>query len=316
MGSACSRDPEASTTYHLSSVSSNCLKVPRNARGKRFTKIVVKLKPEAASKIESLNLNKNPVKTIVGVEKLVGVKKVDAQSCGFASVPRWIANLPALETVNLYVNATLEAPAWFLGLASLVTLSLCHNRRLQSIPSPGENLTTLNISFCDIRSLPPDFFHGRLKTVDLRNNNYLQSIPSPGEHLTTLNISFCDIRSLPPDFFHGRLETVVLQNNRNLQSIPSPGEHLTTLDINDCDILFLPPDLFHGRLTNFRWESGNKNLQSFPSPGKHLTKLNLSKRDIRSLPNDFFHYQLQDVKLNGNKGKLLGTWNKLCHPRV
>ena len=106
---------------------------------------------------------------------------------------------------------------------------------LKTIPSPGKSLNELDISGCDVQSLPQDFFHHGLEVHIQRDNRQdthtisikgmeqflkitanilnLKTVPT-GKSLTHLYIYDSYIEFLPHDFFHHHLEKVVLNGNK------------------------------------------------------------------------------------------------------
>ena len=137
---------------------------------KGFTKMIVEVEGNLAREIKTLVLKNNPVMKVEFAEKLSRVNHLDGQQCGFASVPRWIESLDSLRRVQLPNNDLTEIPPWFMQMRQLELLFLRNNGGLQSIPNLGENLHKLAMESCDIRSLPHDFFSGKLLYVDLNGN--------------------------------------------------------------------------------------------------------------------------------------------------
>ena len=129
--------------------------------------IVVDAEKSLVSEIDRLNLRRNPVTTIRGEINLEGIT---AKGIRFLDVPSWIKEQTNLKYLSLSNNRISELPAWLHNLPKLRSLDLDGNKLLQTIPSPNSNLEILNVSGCDIRSLPRDLFHHALKRVDVSNN--------------------------------------------------------------------------------------------------------------------------------------------------
>ena len=181
-----------------------------------LTKLVVELDadPILASEIKELYLYFNPVTTIVGAERLAGMKRLEGNDCGLEQVPLGIEKMPALEEVYFrHENNIGVLPPRLMEMPTLRTVSALENRNLQTV-STSKTITCINVSGCDIRSLPDDFFHYALEMVELQWNKNLQTVPSAGKNLKHLYVSGCDIRSLPDNLLHHALEEVWLEGNK------------------------------------------------------------------------------------------------------
>ena len=93
-----------------------------------ITTIVVNLDRTNARGVERLLINHNPVTTIEGTEKLVGVKCVNCLNCGLDAVPQWIKVLPAVESVSFGLNNIKELPLWLLQMKTLKRVHIYNNK--------------------------------------------------------------------------------------------------------------------------------------------------------------------------------------------
>ena len=143
--------------------------LPVKKDGERIKKVVFEVEGSLAEEIQQIHLQNNPVKTVVGAEKLKGLKIVRCGKCGLDSVPRWIGNLTAVEQVFCYNSGLKEIPSWLVGIPTLRKICASDIKRLP-VPSLGESLKVLAMKKCDLRSLPDDFFHHALEEVYLSRN--------------------------------------------------------------------------------------------------------------------------------------------------
>ena len=130
----------------------------------------VSASPSQAAEIKSLDLNLNAITTVVGSERLGGLKELFCNGFQLETVPSWVASLPALEEIWLDKNNLREIPAWLMDMPTLKKIHAFENRKLRSIPT-GKKVTYLDVSHCDIQSLPHDFFHYELETVKINGNS-------------------------------------------------------------------------------------------------------------------------------------------------
>ena len=135
-----------------------------------MTRVVIAATPRHAAQIESLFLNRNPVVDVEGVDKLVRLKALDADECGLDRIPEWLEDVEMLEYLHVRVNLLVELPEWFMSKPSLKGVDCSRNVRMRNVASPGRNLSFLNLSECDVKSLPDDLFFHRLKVVYLKGN--------------------------------------------------------------------------------------------------------------------------------------------------
>ena len=140
-----------------------------------------------------LFLKGNAVTTIRGAEKLVNISYVQASGCGFTEIPHWIQRLPRLSDVylndndlteipnwmrhlpmlkyiNLDNNDLTEIPDWFMAITTLERAYFINNSRLRSLTAVSTTLKVISLEYCDIQSLPNDFFHHKLERVSLDYN--------------------------------------------------------------------------------------------------------------------------------------------------
>ena len=168
------------------------------------TKLEVSAEAEDAASLNTLDLDLSAIKTVIGTEKLINVKQLLYSCCKLKNIPEWIKNLKNVEKIHLSTNDIKEIPPWISELQQLQYLRLSWNKNLGlgSLPHFGEKLSSLDISDCDIKALPEDFFQHQLKKVNLNGNRNLLSIPSVNESLEELNIAICDIQTLPENLFY------------------------------------------------------------------------------------------------------------------
>ena len=131
--------------------------------------MVVEVDAALADEIQVLYLEKNPVTTVEGVEKLRRVKALNCDGAGLDFAPPWIEGLTSLETVWLRRNNLTELPASLMNMPNLKEVWARGNKNLRTVPV-GRNLTVLTIDDCDITTLPHDLFHHRLEGVDIHGN--------------------------------------------------------------------------------------------------------------------------------------------------
>ena len=123
----------------------------------------------------------NPVMTIEGAEKLTELTRAclagnhpRMPGRDLTKVPRWIEKLPAIEIVNLRSNNLETLPSWLLQINTLKRIFATCNDNLKRINfselKSTNKLVELELHFCNIQSLPDDFFHHRLVNVNLFNN--------------------------------------------------------------------------------------------------------------------------------------------------
>ena len=146
----------------------------------KYRKMVIDLETEKAASIETLDMLWSPVETVIGSEKLVGVKKLFSDNCELSFIPRWIADIKNVIVIHLYQNDIQEVPLWISDLQQLNVLDLSLNKNLHSLPTL-KNLKLLNIIHCDLKFLPEDFFQHRLESVYMQGNKNLKSVPSINE---------------------------------------------------------------------------------------------------------------------------------------
>ena len=139
----------------------------------KIPKVVVEVEGSLAKEIGGIALLCNPVTTVVGAEKLTGLKNLNCRKSGFESVPRWIEMLPAIKTVWLNENNFNEIPSWLLEIPTLLQIYAQENKNLRQITMSdysGKNLKSINMGDCDLQSLPNDFFHHGFEEVHLFGN--------------------------------------------------------------------------------------------------------------------------------------------------
>ena len=273
---------------------------------KHYGKMVVEADLETASTIRRLHLGPHAIREMEGVEKLRQLRRLSWSSATWPEIPEWIADLPAIETLEINQSRLQEIPpAFFDQIPTLRQLTLRDSPRLRTIPT-GRHLTRLVITQCEnLESLPEDLFQHRLQSATLSGNPRLSRLPSPGDALTFLDASHCRLENLPWDLFHHRLATVLLNDNPGLVALPSLGpafvSELTHLDVSFCDLETLSPTLFRHLLAQL-FVSGNPRLQTLPSPGETLRVLHAAQCGLQKLPLDLFARELREVKLSGNPG--------------
>ena len=138
--------------------------------GKKIRKLVVEASEESAKRIRTLLLEGNPVLEMEAGEKLVNVVDVVGEKCGFSEIPSWIADLSGLKRLFLDQNEITEIPPFIAYRTALKELNLSNNQITEIPPRVTANLTLLDLTNCDVQSLPHDFFHHRLETVYLSKN--------------------------------------------------------------------------------------------------------------------------------------------------
>ena len=141
------------------------------------SKITIDADGDSLAKVRQLHLDERPIKSIEGVEKLSGVLMVDAKNCKFDVIPEWMVKLPAVQVISLTGNdLRLIQPSFWCQNLWLAKIYLDSNKYLQSIDndypsvSLGVHLWYLNVSECDLRSLPENLFSHRLKEVYISGN--------------------------------------------------------------------------------------------------------------------------------------------------
>ena len=168
--------------------------------------IVVDVDENRAKQIERLYLNRNPVTTIEGAEKLVALTQVYCSGCKLTSVPRWIEKLPAIEEVNLYNNKLEELPSWLLRIKTLKKVIAHRNKNLKNIHFHDPQSSSVETKSCITEER---------NSEDESKDEIEKSTLCPEISLTFLQLNGCDIQSLPDDLFHHRLEEVSVSGNKS-----------------------------------------------------------------------------------------------------
>ncbi len=177
-----------------------------------------------------------------------------------------------------------------------------------------ESLDTLDISRCDLGSLPVGIpFPKKLKSLHLNNNNLnslSEDITFP-EDLMFLNLSDNNLNSIPKSIsLLKNLKYLYLHNNK-FKSLPidfSFLKKLIILDLSYNEIKIIPKGIiFPENLEILNLEINKIELlidgTSFP---KNLKTLNLSSNDLESLPDKIsFPNKLQKLDFDHNKLKSL-----------
>ena len=143
------------------------IRLPKN---KGIRNLILDVEENEAVKVVRLILKGNPVAQIKGAEKLVNLNWLSCEGCVLDAVPKGIDAFPAVEEITFRSNDIKEIPLSLWHLPSLRRLHLSENKNLEQIPNLTDNLTSLYLNDCNLKSLPSNFFHHRLEGVDLRNN--------------------------------------------------------------------------------------------------------------------------------------------------
>lgn len=114
------------------------------------------------------------------IRKLTNLKYLRLSDNNLTSLPEWINELKSLELLSVMRNK-FESPFNVSGLTNLLDLEFAFNPKLQELPTGLDslkNLTSLNCSFCDIRTINPDILKCEvLVQFNAVNNKNLKDIP-------------------------------------------------------------------------------------------------------------------------------------------
>jgi len=202
--------------------------------------------------------------------------------------------------IEILKNGLNEIPENILQQKQLVYLDLGADWGKQNYFStlPNElftltNLQYLNLSYCNITSLPPEIGNlSNLTILQLSWNDYLTSLPpeiGKLSNLTELNLYKNNLTSLPPEIEKlTNLTYLNLTDNRFTSLPPEIGKlsNLTELNLYKNYLTSLPPEI--DKLTNLTYLNlEDNNLTSLPPEIgnlSNLTKLYLRWNNLTSLP--------------------------------
>lgn len=204
----------------------------------------------------------------------------------------------------------------------LITLELQHNPlpEIQGHFLTSQRLLYLDISYCGIRSLNPDFFQNttNLNKLDLSNNPLGKLEFEPFKYLTSLEqlkLNSCNLTYVSPDAFSHlqNLRELEIDDN-NLASIDwtavlAPLVRLEHLSIRNTRITNLPGDAFANNMHLIQLDLADNELQhlNVSSTLGHnlhsLQSLDLSNCNLQDrLSEEAFRNasKLRDLNLSGN----------------
>ncbi|KAL7750757.1 cysteinyl-tRNA synthetase [Sorochytrium milnesiophthora] len=182
---------------------------------------------------------------------LVSLQELDIRCNKLCDVSA-VGKLPHLQTAMFSGNAISSCKDF--DLPSLVQLSVDRNPLVEfSFASPPTALTFLNLSHCQLPTLPANLFSGM---------SSLERLLLDHNHMTALPTSLCEL---------SRLREIRAANNL-LQALPAElanVPHLEVLDLHNNNIKQLPAKIWNFSTLSTLNVSSNL-LQSFPIPASHV----------------------------------------------
>ncbi|MDI9395672.1 MAG: COR domain-containing protein [Euryarchaeota archaeon] len=177
------------------------------------------------------------------------------------------------------------------------------------IQAKEKNATTLDLSFKELSSLPPEIKELKnLKELYI-SNNQLSSLPpeiKELKNLTKLYIFNNQLSSLPPEIKELKNLTKLDISNNQLSSLPpeiKELKNLTELNISSNQLSSLPPEIAELKNLTELYISNNQ-LSSLPpeiTELKNLTELYISNNQLSSLPPEITKLKnLTKLFLDGN----------------
>jgi Leucine-rich repeat (LRR) protein/GTPase SAR1 family protein len=199
------------------------------------------------------------------LRQLTHLQSLDLSNNQIESLPQWVADFGALNSLNLFKN----------GLSSLGPVTEL------------KQLHWLNISGNELRLLPESIAQlENLETLELSNNN-LEGLPrSLGKlnKLQTLNVSSNQIRTFPETFAEAsQLSTIYISNNK-LTDFPAGLDYLK-LSLQNLHV-------DENRITE---------LPDWLSEFAELSELDVGYNDLTTIPESFFKLKkLRDLNVREN----------------
>jgi Leucine-rich repeat (LRR) protein len=234
------------------------------------------------SGLEEIYLSRTKIVSLPGtIGKLANLSYIDLNYTErLKRLPDELNSLTKLKEIYLHCSGITSLPN-IEGLQSLEILDLSKNTKLETLPAgifAGLNISTMNLSWCSISSLPKSI--GSLQSLEKLNingNTNLETLPDgifAGLNIRTLDLSSCSISSLPKSI--GSL--------RNLEELNISFINLETTDISrDIDRILL----------------GCSSLKFLIVQSNNIVKIN---------PNDAAYRNLEVFDLYGNP--ILSDGNK------
>jgi len=240
-----------------------------------------------------------------GMSELKQLKGISFQSSDFVYFPKWITDLPNLESLGLsmvkynfkgseYLNyLEVLSELQKLHLLKSLNISYLNNIRGNFEQIRLNNLENIRLDNVDFKSNP--FFINFLT-----NQNNLQSINITSSSPGVLNESFSKLKKLTDLTITGRNDSLYINFNlKNLSSLKTLKISNTKLFLNQSK---LPDNLVRLNLSAI-------NMKVLPNAIFNLTKLKyltLSYDSLRLLPNEFIRLkQLRYLDLSNNNLKSL-----------
>uniref|UniRef100_A0A8D8S4Y6 Protein flightless-1 n=1 Tax=Cacopsylla melanoneura TaxID=428564 RepID=A0A8D8S4Y6_9HEMI len=247
----------------------------------------------------------------------------------FPSAVRYMQGLQWLRLNKTHLS---QIPEELGKLQKLEHLSIVNNNleKLFGELTELQCLRTLNLRYNKIKNsgIPVDLFHLEdLTTLDLSHNN-IKSIPDALENaksLLVLNLSHNTINNIPNSLFMNLTDLLFLDlSNNNLEALPPQMRRLTMLQTLVLDNN--PLGHFHLRqlpsLTNLqtlRMRNTQRNLSNMPQSLSNLvllSELDLSHNEFTRVPESLYTLSaLKRINLSHNKitdlSNNIETWTKV-----